>query len=231
MFRVDLANRYHRSRRYRLKATQAINTLTECCLRCTQTATRAVWKEKVFGQKVWANLKPVIPNRGFQEQLTEYTPELVSVWPDVRFSMPKNMSLTGHIGKSRFDIDQALYAALTAVSVAWDQITLRQDWQYWTLRHGWHHYYSPQCEEHVRKWRTSPFRVIIICPYTAMVNLTRDAVDFVLKIGHRFHNPEQYKIDCVTIDAVQGETFDYVVLALPPIPAEWADGSATRPGC
>ena len=55
-----------------------------------------------------------------------------------------------------------------------------------------------------------------------MVNLTRDAVDFVLKIGHRFDNPEQCKIDCVTIDAVQGETFDYVVLALPPTAAEWS---------
>ena len=53
-----------------------------------------------------------------------------------------------------------------------------------------------------------------------MVNLTRDAVDFVLKIC--FDKPEQCKIDCVTIDAVQGETFDYVVLALPPTAAEWS---------
>ena len=56
-----------------------------------------------------------------------------------------------------------------------------------------------------------------------MVNLTRDAVNFVLGISHPFDNPRQCTIDCVTLDSVQGETFDYVVLALPPIAAEWSE--------
>ena len=56
-----------------------------------------------------------------------------------------------------------------------------------------------------------------------MVNLTRDAVKLVLKIGHHFDHAEQCTIECVTIDAVQGETFDYVILALPPRAAEWSD--------
>ena len=223
VFRLDLQNRYQRSRRCRLKATSTINRLTPYCLPCPPTATPAVWTEKVFSEKVWANLKPVIPKRGFQEQLTQYTPELVVVWPDVRFQMPKNMSSAGYIGRSRFDTDQALYAALTAVSVAWTQIMLRQKWQDYTVRHGWHWYYPSGTEERVRKWRTLPFRVVIICAYTAMVNLTRDAVNFVLGISHPFDNPRQCTIDCVTLDSVQGETFDYVVLALPPIAAEWSE--------
>ena len=56
-----------------------------------------------------------------------------------------------------------------------------------------------------------------------MVNLTRDAVEFVRKIRRPFDHDEHCSIECVTVDAIQGETFDYVVLALPPPAAEWSD--------
>ena len=122
--RIDLLNRYQGSHRCRVRATTVINMLTPYCLPCPSTATPTLWSQKVFGKKVWADLQPVTPKSGFQKQLTQCTPEILSVWPDICFRMPENMPLNGFIGKSRFDIDQALYAALTAVAVAWTQITL-----------------------------------------------------------------------------------------------------------
>ena len=81
-------------------------------------------ESKVFGKKVSADLQPVIPKSGLQQQLAQCTPEILSVWPDICFRMPENMPLNGFIGRGRFDIDQTLYAALTAVAMACTQITL-----------------------------------------------------------------------------------------------------------
>ena len=73
-------------------------------------------------------------------------------------------------------------------------------------------------------------RVTIVAAYTAMVELTREAVNFVVKrlpyeegcTLEQMMRKEKLEFICASADAVQGETLDYMVLALPPKTMQWS---------
>ena len=56
-----------------------------------------------------------------------------------------------------------------------------------------------------------------------MVDLTKDAVKLLMKTVVPVDSHNRPTIFCATADAFQGETFDFVVLALPPSAAVWSD--------
>ena len=68
-------------------------------------------------------------------------------------------------------------------------------------------------------WANGPVRVTIVAAYIAMVDLTREAVRFV----QERHWDYSFEVYCASADAIQGETLDYMVLALPPSTREWSE--------
>ena len=74
-------------------------------------------------------------------------------------------------------------------------------------------------EEAARDWAHGPVRVTIVAAYIAMVDLTREAVRFV----QERHGDDEIEVCCASADAIQGETLDYMVLALPPSTSQWSE--------
>ena len=74
-------------------------------------------------------------------------------------------------------------------------------------------------EEAAMAWANGPVRVTIVAAYIAMVDLTREAVRFV----QERHGDYSFEVYCASADAIQGETLDYVVLALPPSTSQWSE--------
>ena len=163
--------------------------------------------------------------------MTSHTPEVVSVWPRTtpyEPQTPASMSMIGYVGKSRYDVDVALQAAMAAVVVGLHQLNLRLSYN---LAECQTHFNS---EQDATRWTRGHVRVVIISAYTAMVDLTRDAVHYVqmgrlersdlaMLANMTFDDFNRLEISCASADAVQGETFDYVVLALPPLTSQWSD--------
>ena len=217
--RVDLLNRYKASQRCRALACQAVNKLAPMCL----PGTRNFWKVAVDGQEVWSDLRPNSSMTPFEVFLSLKTSEVVSVLPMHWPARPTtNVAMSGYHGKSRYDVDVALYAAMAAVVVGVQQLRLRRtyDLAEWST-----HFAS---EEAATMWARGRVRVTIIAAYTAMVDLTREAVRFVQGL----HPSSEYimgagddriEICCASADAVQGETFDYMVLALPASTSQWSE--------
>ena len=145
------------------------------------------------------------------------TPELISVLPKYfPWHAPNYQSLVGHHGTSRYDKDVALYAAMAGVVMGLEQLRVRRTYD---LTQRATHFTS---EDAARTWTQERVRITIIAAYTAMVELTREAVSFV-KDHVMFSENDLTEICCMSADAVQGETFDYMVLALPPSTSEWSE--------
>ena len=182
------------------------------------------WKAAVDGQEVWADLRPNSCMTSFEVFLSSKTSEVVSVlpmhWP--RRQTP-NVAMSGYHGKSRYDVDVALYAAMAAVVVGVQQLRLRRSYD---LAEWSTHFASEQA---ATMWARGRVRVTIIAAYTAMVDLTREAVHFVQGRQYPYSQNirdavfDRIEIFCASADAVQGETFDYVVLALPSSTSQWSE--------
>merc|ERR1712175_5123 len=104
--------------------------------------------------------------------------------------------MTGYQGKSRYDVDVALYTAMAAFIVGLEQVGLRRS-------------VDPDhfaCEEEANVWMKKRVRVTIVAAYIAQVELTRAAIEFVR--GLNASSPLNSEIDviCVSADAIQGET-------------------------
>ena len=150
--------------------------------------------------------------------------EVVSIprmhWP--ARSTTDDVAISGYHGKSRYDVDVALYAAMAAVVVGVLQLRLRRSFDH---ERWWTHFAT---EEAARMWARGRVRVTIVAAYTAMVEMTREAVRFVQELYASSENIRdavegQIEISCASADAVQGETLDYMVLALPPFTSQWSE--------
>ena len=84
-------------------------------------------------------------------------------------------------------------------------------------------------DEMAAAWASEPVEVTIVAVYIAMVDLLSEAVRFMQDLLRHYGNDDVrndvnencLRIKCVSADAVQGETFEIVVLALPPTTREW----------
>ena len=134
-----------------------------------------------------------------------------------RWRRHTNLATSGYHGRSRYDADVALYAAMSTVPAGVLQRRLRrtpsEELRKWNIT-----------EETARTWASARVEVTIIAANQAMVNMLREAVGFVQNLASRY-SPDEVKQDakedsltvtCVSANGVQGETFDCAVLALPP---------------
>ena len=119
--RVDLLNRYKASLRCRALACQAVNKLAPMCL----PGSRNFWKVAVDGQEVWSDLRPNSSMTPFEAYLSLKTSEVVSVLPMHWPARPTtDVAMSGYRGKSRYDVDVALYAARAAMRMGVQQLQL-----------------------------------------------------------------------------------------------------------
>ena len=121
---VDLLNRDKPSQRCKQSSCEVVNKMAPHCLLGGATW----WKKAVAGKKVWADLLPVTNTTNLEAFMTSHTPEVVSVWPRMPPSQrqtPDDPPMFGYLGKSRYDVDVALYAAMAAVLVGVKQLRLR----------------------------------------------------------------------------------------------------------
>ena len=123
--RVDLLNRNNRSLRCRRLACEAVNSLAPLCL----PGTSNFWQTIVGDREVWSALRPKESLTQLERYLTEKTDEVVSVRTELRMdNINSDFEMTGYLGKSRYDADVALYAAMAAVVVGVEQVRLRHSY-------------------------------------------------------------------------------------------------------
>ena len=219
---ADLLNRYKDSLRCREEACRAVNSLTELCL----PGKPDLWNTMVRGKKVWADLTPQ-PSSSLA-RLDAFrratTPEVVAIkrMRGEKERLPSDFSTVGYRGKSRHDHDVALYSALTAVFMRVCERRQRR-----ALKEKHQHF--DITEETARTWSDAPVDVTIIAAYASMVDLLRLAVEFVqwlLRWAPRRSREDagegSLTVTSVSLDSVQGETFDHAVLALPPQTSQWS---------
>jgi hypothetical protein len=181
------------------------------------------WQAEVDGEKIWADLRPNISLTPLEAYLSTKIDEVVSILPmQGAPGLTADLSMCGYHGKSRYDGDWALFAALAALVIGSEQLRLRRSYDLATWSS---HFYS---EEAAITWMHSLVRVTIVSAYTAMVDLTRKAVCFLQDMNPTAEHVrgaagDQFEVDCVSADAVQGETLEYMVLALPPFTSQWSE--------
>ena len=193
--RVDLLNRYKTSQRCRALACQAVNSLAPLCL----PGTASFWQALVSGKEVWSDLRPNRSLTPLERFLAAKTSEVVSLQTRHRSEHPTSeVAMTGYQGKSRYDVDVALYAAMAAVVVGVEQVGLRRSYDLaeWSTDFA--------SEEAARLWVDERVRVTIVAAYTAMVELTREAVAFVKELNASSPWNSQIEVSCVSADAIQG---------------------------
>ena len=122
---MDLLNRYKTRQRCRALACQAVNSLAPLCL----PGTANFWQAVVGGREVWSDLRPNRSLTPLERFLSERTHEVVSLRTRHRSENPtSDVAMTGYQGKSRYDVDVALYAAMAAVVVGVEQVRLRRSY-------------------------------------------------------------------------------------------------------
>ena len=119
---VDLLNRYKESQRCRALACQAVNKLAPMRL----PGPRNFWQVAVDGQKVWSDVRPNSSMTPFEVFfLSSETSEVVSVLPMHWRARPTtHVAMSGHHGKSRYDVDVALSSAMAAFDIGLEQLRL-----------------------------------------------------------------------------------------------------------
>ena len=193
--RVDLLNRSKTSQRCRALACEAVNRLSPLCL----PGTARFWQTLVSGQKVWSDLRPNESLTSLERFLAAKTSEVVSIQTRHRSEHPTSeVAMTGYQGKSRYDVDVALYAAMAAVVVGVEQVGLRRSYD---LAEWSTHFPSVEAAE---LWVHKRVRVTIVAAYTAMVELTREAVAFVKELNASSPLNSEIEVSCVSADAIQG---------------------------
>ena len=104
--------------------------------------------------------------------------------------------LSGFHGKSRYDMDVALYASVAALVVGVQQLSFRRDYNLGE----WSRHFETQ--EAARTWMLQRIRVTIIAAYTVMVDLTRQAVRFVQEQHGSEFITADIDVICASADAV-----------------------------
>ena len=129
-----------------------------------------------------------------------------------------NYPMSGHHGKSRYDVDVALSCAMAACAIGFQQLCSRRDYDIET----WSKHFDSK--DAALTWKRGCVRVTIVAAYTAMVESTSVAVTF-MKDQIPYWARTLYteiKVCCVSADAIQGETLDFMVLALPPSTSQFS---------
>ena len=102
-----------------------MNKLAPMCL----SGPPEFWNTTVNGKTVWSPLRPNSSLTPFEAFLASNTNEVVSIKPKDSPAQPTtDRAMSGYHGKSRYDVDVALYAAMAAVLVGVQQIHLRRNY-------------------------------------------------------------------------------------------------------
>jgi hypothetical protein len=166
---------------------------------------------------MWADLVPNETLSPFEQFLSNSTPEVIAI-PSIEVPDHVKIVLEGHIGRSRFNVAVALSAALAAAVVGVRQVELRHKHTYAQLVECGYF----DTDQELYAWKHGPVTVTIVASYTAMVEVTRKAVELVLaRLSPQVK--DQINIVCASADALQGDTLEYMVLALPPDAATWSE--------
>ena len=120
----------------------------------------------------------------------------------------------GRLGTSWYDMNVAIMAAMASLQTV---ATISEARAMYPISR-WNEYFNTESD--ALAWKGKECSVVILTPYKAMLTLLEGALDFlVATCGARGRS----SVRCFTIDAVQGATFEAVVIAVPDVAAGWGD--------
>ena len=89
------------------------------------------WQAEVDGQKIWSDLRPNSSLTPLEDYMSTNINEIVSILPMEWASHPTaDVSMYGYHGKSRYDGDVALFAAMGALVMGAQQLHLRRSYDH-----------------------------------------------------------------------------------------------------